>query len=334
MQPAPSYCNTGAQNTDPIEKVFKNRVLIDWLEFTMPIHFNWKSLKLYLKKPDAEYTECERGLHGYPRQYLLENIKILTGATDDMGHHVIFSGSAIRALSVSLDEIIHFVFHAGGKFTRCDVACDDFTGQVTVAKCVENLKTGLSTSIFKQFRIMESGTVSTGSYTGQTVYLGSPSSRVLVRIYDKAAEQVTSFNGNFIGPQVPWTRAEIQLRKERAQNFIKELHADGLNMGSLAEQILNKYVQFREKTDDKNKSRRPLCQWWSDFLNTTQKLSLTTEKVIKTAHDVKDWFSRQVAPAFAMLLEAFGPKELQRITLEGRRRMSPRHKEMLTLSKI
>lgn len=329
-----AYSNTPPLNTQVSENAFKNRVLIDWLEFTVNTEFmyndRYKSLKSYLGYQGVDFVSLPRGMNGYPRQMSLGRARILYGATVDMGVHVVLSGEAIRDMTTDLFQFIHFVLHMGGRFTRVDVACDDFTQTVTPQKCLELLEKGHATSKFKTFRDMKGGTIKDGLEIGRTIYLGSPSSRLMVRIYDKALEQISkqNQNGDFCGPVHPWTRVELQIRKENAHSFIEKLHENQFSLGSLAMKLLNNYIQFRTVSTDTNKSRWGLVSWWASFLNTTEKLSISIQKAVPTLERMNNWFKKQIAPTFATLLNAYGPDHMKELYTLGRSRMTQAQRDM------
>lgn len=329
-------CNTPPQITCGFNPVKKNQIVIDWLECTLPLDFGvlrrYESLKTYLKYENAIFVPAERGLHGYKKQIRYGKSKILLDGTDEMGVHLILSGEAIREIRGDFHAFIHFLVHQGAKFTRVDVAYDDFTETVTVQKAVKVLDSGSATSRFKSYKYIRGGSISQGQNLGETVYIGSPKSRVMVRIYDKAMERVSAFAGEFVGPLYPWTRIEVQIRKENAHLFVVQLHESAFDVGKLTRDLLNNYIQFREKNDDdSNKSRWSLCDWWQLLLDTTEKLSLTIQKAEPSLERMKKWFVTQVAPTFATLLNAYGSESMKNIYLLGKARMSPQQRQLASI---
>lgn len=93
----------------------------------------------------------------------------------------------------------------------------------------------------------------------------------MFRIYDKAAERNKS-------DDIPhWVRCEIQLRRERAYEFIRLLREENETVDNLYFLVLNHYLRFVEPDlSDSNKSRWNLAKHWVAFAYsvTTQKKSL------------------------------------------------------------
>jgi phage replication initiation protein len=106
--------------------------------------------------------------------------------------------------------------------------------------------------------------------TGETIYLGSNKSHTLFRVYNKAQQ---------LGLDGHWIRFELRLRDKRAQEAIK-LFASSMPVGCLATGIINNYFAIINN-DDSNKSRCSLQTWWAEWLQSTKKIRLTTEKAIK-----------------------------------------------------
>lgn len=84
-----------------------------------------------------------------------------------------------------------------------------------------------------------------------TIYCGSHSSETMFRIYDKKAEQ-KAFDLEH------WLRFEVQLRRDRADIFIKLL-LDNQDLQSLYAGVIKNYLRFVEPSEtDTNLSRAKL----------------------------------------------------------------------------
>lgn len=323
--PAPPSCNTGAQITVP----FENRVVLDWLEFTLPSHFRWQAVFTYLGLENSPVLKCPKGMQGYREQYICSGVRVLTCGSTEMGHHVIISGDALRTLPHGWKKIVELVNHRG-KFTRIDIAMDDVEGYLDILRIRSSVSGGSCISRFKRTRTISGTQISTGEKLGETEYFGSTKSRIMVRFYDKALEQLESTG---IRPCLHWVRAEMQMRDDHAVK-VGQLLAVGDKVGDFAAAILGNYISFRRSTPDSNKTRWPLASWWSDFLGTLHKLAISVPKEKKSIEQKAKWFIKQVAPTFSMLLQGLGSDYMQEIYKEGVRRMSPYQKDLVTLTHI
>lgn len=99
----------------------------------------------------------------------------------------------------------------------------------------------------------------------KTVYLGSPSSSRLLRIYDKRLQYIDFRTGNYIkdnpynNPK-SWIRIELQTRRDEAN---KIGFASDMSMESVFKYVHDKYCFACGST---TYSRRP-CEWWSKLLD-------------------------------------------------------------------
>lgn len=150
--------------------------------------------------------------------------------------------------------------------TRMDLAYDDHIGTLDLNRIACDVRDRYYTSPAKKSRIIWSDD-QVNDVKGLSVYVGSKSSAVMIRIYDKAAERE-------FGPEVHWVRCELQLRQERciaaAAEILKHQH-----VGRTAAGILRNYLQFREPVStDENKSRWPVADYWDKVLLDMERVSL------------------------------------------------------------
>ena len=328
LAPQGATCNTPPLNTEVISIPEENRIVIDWLEFTMPDDFRvrdrYTSLKNYLRIEGASFVNSPRGMNGYKSQIIYGKARILLDGSDGMGVHVILSGSAIRQMSGDILNLLHWVLHHGGKVSRIDLALDDITGKLTLARVKRTVRAGAVTCRAKNYRRMESGSLSTGNVTGETFYFGSAQSRTQYRIYDKASEQ-GCIDGH-------WVRCEGQYRKENAQQVAQLIHDAKFDIGSVFCGLLRGYLNFLSPSKkDTNKSRWSTASWWLDLLNGAEKLKLSVVKAEPCLERMGNWFNRQVAPTFACLLEANGPDAMKEIYLLGKARMSEEQRQLCSV---
>lgn len=103
-----------------------------------------------------------------------------------------------------------------------------------------------------------------------SVMTGSKSSDMYMRIYDKARER--GFNDGR-----HWIRCELVLKQDRAVEFIK----NDLPIGEKFRGVIYNYFRFVEPSEsDSNKRRWKMRDYWKDFLDDAEKISVFTRKDI------------------------------------------------------
>lgn len=187
----------------------ENIVLYDWLSFTSKKHTPEELIQA-LGLTHCPWQET-KGAHGYRDRKYFSCISVHYNGREDMGVWVELSGQGCRTFeslsSKSWDDLFQWITAQQLKITRLDVAFDDHTGVLDIAQIVEDTR--------QQHYVSRSDYWETVlSSKGSTVQIGSPKSKVLVRIYDKAAERHCE-------PGTHWIRVELQLRDDRAAQFCK-----------------------------------------------------------------------------------------------------------------
>lgn len=268
-----------------------NVFLIDWIT----VVFHNASVPLIqsllgLSSPDIPWETEQAFRNGYPCRSSYKHINILWGADEerfyksdekksasekvrtDMGICLDISGQGCREFE-NIDgndwlKFLHDICDRDFKttITRLDLAYDDHTGILDLYQIAQDVKERHYTSPSKKAQIIWSDD-QVNNVNGLTVYIGSKSSDVMVRIYDKAAERE-------FGTERHWVRCELQLRHERciaaAAEILKNQH-----IGRTASGILRNYLLFREPsgTDD-NKSRWPVAPYWDRVLLDMERVRL------------------------------------------------------------
>ena len=168
--------------------------------------------------------------------------------------------------------------------------------------------------------------------SGETLYLGSPHSQTLLRIYDKRLELQSKEREDWQEYGIRW---ELELKKDRAQvcgqvlSYLEE--ADWLEF---IVGVLRGYVDFRDTTreeEDEFRYRAPLLDWWLLLTDGFKKGRLVVEKEAQTLLKVKRWVSQSVAPMLAVIYaeDPGGPAWLERQILAGKRRWNNKHRGLL-----
>lgn len=171
-----------------------------------------------------EFKEEARGLNGYRKQYTYRVngnnglIRVLYDGQMGMGVHVDVSGSAIhhffeafenkltcdtpfgeKALQLPDDfdfqnkenivVLLLAYIRRIAKFTRIDVALDDFASFFTLGEINALVENKQMVTKFRTYKRVVESSVSDSTIKGETIYVGSNKSDAFIRIYNKALEQ-------------------------------------------------------------------------------------------------------------------------------------------------
>lgn len=280
-----------------VTQVTENIFLIDWLTvvyYGCTVDDVKKSLGLDSSK--IPWEDDVKYRNGYPCQCYWNGITISYGADDpsfckdpskvrfDMGICLNLSGTGCRSFEshghgdwfrlLSLFFTLNRNVPGGireknGKLysyhiTRLDLAFDDHTGILDIYQLKKDTEDRFYISKSKYAEITWSDDQE-DDIQGLTIQIGSNKSDIKIRIYDKAAER--GFKNRH------WIRIEIQLRDDRAGAAVSDL-IKNLNIGHTVSGILNNYLSFRSPTEDSNKSRWPIADYWQVLLTTMEKISL------------------------------------------------------------
>lgn len=300
---SPPSGNTGAQNTyrDGL------RALVDWVSATFSDSTPPETLADVLGLPFTLFVQMDKGHFGYRKQYRFGHIAIYYDGNPGMGIHLELSGQGCREFEKLSRTGWHYLFQyvrLHGHFTRLDVAIDDFKGYFTIGRIVDYVRKGLCSSKFKTAITMESNKIADGSTKGQTVYFGSPTSRIKVRFYDKYNERLQA--GKEIEDDITvWNRTEIELRDVRADLMADEI-LNSEHLGDNITGVLKNYISFKQRGTDSNKSRWKDAKWWQEFLGDVEKLKLTHVAPDRTVTRIKNWIDKQTPRSLAILFRALG----------------------------
>ena len=236
----------------------ENIVLYDWLSFTSKVH-SPDELISALGLSHVPWTET-KGARGYKDRKYFSCISVHYNGRADMGVWVEMSGQGCRTFeslsNVGWDRLFQFIRINELKITRLDVAFDDHSGLLNIRQIVEDTQCGMYVSKSDYWETVLSS-------KGSTVQIGSPQSKVLIRIYDKAAERGYT-------PDVHWIRVEIQLRDDRAVQFTKI----PLPIGQAFAGVLVNYLRYIEPAEDANKWRWPMTDYWSALVGAAERISV------------------------------------------------------------
>lgn len=308
-----------------------NVFLIDWLTFVAHgdslEYIKWL---LGLDSDEIPWEVTEKFRNGYPMQCYWNGVTISYGADDerfykdpskvrtDMGICVNLSGTGCRTFESyghgDWFRLLGYLFRDTEviaqnemKFkryniTRLDLAYDDHNGLLDINLVEQDVRERNYISKAKYAEVIWSDDQN-DDIQGMTIQIGSDKSDVKIRIYNKAAER--GFKDRH------WVRCELQLRNERAFVAASEL-VKYRHIGRTSSGILRNYVTFREPTEDTNRSRWPITDYWDRVLLDMEKISLWISpgepyNFAKTEH----WLCKQYGPAIVVLSQLHDPFYLE-----------------------
>lgn len=247
-----------------MEKNQKNIVIYDWLSFTSKKHTPQEIIAA-LGLSHCPWTET-KGARGYMDRLYFGCISVHYNGSDDMGVWCEMSGQGCRNFedfsTIPGDKwatIFNFIKVFDLHMTRLDVAYDDHTGVLDIDRIVEDVEAQRFISPMKRWQTIHSS-------VGTSVQIGSPQSKVLIRIYDKAAERGYTDDTH-------WVRVELQLRDDRGYQFINIPMPPG---EAFAGVLLN-YLRFVQPDQtDSNKSRWETADYWYNLIGDVSRISIYT----------------------------------------------------------
>lgn len=272
---------------------FKFKIIVDWLQFTLLKDDGLQIVFKILKLNPADFERLDKGGLGYKDQLINNNVRIYYNGNLGMGVNTSISGKGCRYMESQGINLWSLVFRLSRSdkinITRLDLALDtDIKLIDKIRKSIDNKKY-ISKSRSISY-ICKSGKDSTRT---ETIYIGSRSSDLMIRIYDKAIEQ--DLEG------LDWERWEIVLKKEKIIEAIPLLKR---GISQTFRNIL--YTYFRPlKKIESNKSRSKVESWYMKFLGQVEKVSLYKDPSQKTIEDKWAWVEKQVAPTLSLLALAF-----------------------------
>ena len=156
----------------------------------------------------------------------------------DMGVFVGYSSSTIRTYAEKINvlgiDILRWHIHQHHSVSRIDLALDLYNTGAKLTELYELLDTGKYSGTAKTF------THITSANGGETVYIGSRSSDVFIRVYNKAAEQRVSED---------WLRIELEIKGKVATPIARQLcnSAADNQLYTVAKSLLFRSAQCEHK---------------------------------------------------------------------------------------
>ena len=278
---------------------------IDWLSFTLPSG----TVKETMEILEGEWIKSQSGFRGYPLSWMTVASdrgvgKLGTGAPRaPLEVHVDLSAGIVSSWpSAKVRTVLQWVLSCEGHLTRLDCALDDRMSTVSLMTIKQAIEAGQCVTRADRMQTIASSSIHKGTASGETLYIGSPHSQTLLRIYDKRAELQARARDDWESYGIRW---ELQLKQERAEvcgqalAYIEETDWLEFIIG-----VLRSYLDFRdtsrEEADD-DRYRSPLLGWWKELTEGFQKGGLVIEKDTQSIPKLKRWVKHSVAPMLAVI---------------------------------
>lgn len=312
-------------------KTKENSYLIDWLSFTIQTDIHGvgkKAVREFLEQMDLDtlpFAENETGRHGYNRSLSLQNyinvyyneVKFNEYDANNadkldriikMGVHFEFTGQGCRILEQDRDwsDWFSLLNDLNARYSRIDIALDDFIGLLDFDLMEEKIKKGEVISLsrtrnieasldFKKAEKLDNN----GKSKGKTIYFGNKNSLMMIRFYDKKREQQAK---KIFCPFEFWQRYEIVLKREKAIDFVEKLRS-GENFSDLYLKVMSGLIRFVEPSDDKNKARWKTSPFWDDFIKGSEPIKLERKNLDPSILKTISWVDQSVIGSLQLLVE-------------------------------
>ena len=271
---------------NPQEPLF---LLIDYFRVRFPTTDALAIIRDVLQLKSDYMLYEDYGKYGYESKYVLGDINIMCSMQEHLGVLLELKGKGCRQMECYLlaQERSWYDFMldcmtAGGVMKRLDLAINDKAGILDIPKLKEKYKAGECISYFRMQKDY-SGTEKCGSdlpkNTGETLYLGSTSSELYMCAYQKNYEQYVK-NGTEIEDTEIKNRFEIRMKNERAYYAVVDL-LTYRDAERTAFSIINHYVRFVDREDDKPKSQWITNDMENIIRNRRKELGLSQEELAK-----------------------------------------------------
>lgn len=308
---------------------------VDWFSATFFDIKSWEEICALIGLPIDKFKVKDKGLNGYLKSAIWDNIQFYFDGQPGMGIWLNLGGQGCRQYEALFEEggcwdwydFFEYVLNVHSNITRLDIALDDFKGIFKIKDIESCCRRGCVASRFRTARNFEEIDLESGATLGQTIYFGKTD--VIIRFYDKYHERIAK--GFALKTDIDtWIRSEIQLRGDRAKAALEVIVNNDIDLGEFLRGVLNRYLAFKIKGQDKIRSRWKNCKWWDTFLNDVGKIRLSLTAPDKTVLRTKEWVDKQVLASLATLYASCGSDKLflDYIIEKGNDQMSDEQREL------
>ncbi|MDE5564277.1 MAG: replication initiation factor domain-containing protein [Oscillospiraceae bacterium] len=283
--------------------VTDNLIVVDWLSFRCET-MDFMEMAMYLGMADCTWSDGA-GFYRFRFRRWCSGVSIHDGSDKVPGVLVEMSGTGCRAFEtfscVSWRRIFEDILNRPDFIvTRLDIAFDDHQGCIPIKKVFTDVGKQYYVSRFKERSIIREDHP---GHVGQTIYFGSAQSEIRFRMYDKAYERK-------LDSSVHWVRFEMQLRRDMAFEFIRQLFEHDFEYGALFSAVVSNYVRMlkppKDKTDT-NKRRWEIAPYWCRLIGEVLPVSLWVKKDLEyNRSNCERYVYKQAGNSIAALIELDG----------------------------
>ncbi|EQA71791.1 replication initiation factor domain-containing protein [Leptospira noguchii] len=339
---------------------------VDWLSFSIEYSEKaWEWIRNVFGEPQIEEKGSNTG-HTHRFRAPGDVFGAFSPERKSQKIYISLSSKALfsfRSSSLGLNRLISEVIKLNGRFTRIDLALDDYEGHLNLPHIYEMLNRKHVATRFRGFSKFEApvNLVETGSLFkdhkigrhGYTIYIGAfRGSNTFVRIYDKKKQ---------VGPECVWpvwNRLEFQLTHQAADQYCNPTW----NVVPETGEITNSnerfpdprrakfedrsfpktafyYLKFLEPTyvqkkndlnhyylSEKQKHFWVPCSWWTNFLKTSEGQSIGLPKNESGLQNIDNWLRTQASGAAYLLTEFYGDEYLNDFLKDGKEKFEKNKK--------
>lgn len=249
----------------------RTSVLIDWVSATLT------KAQVTDRMFDADNAlPQDRGRFGYTNQNIDPNGAVLLYNEEDPTCHIQYSGACLarmREYGIDTLDLISELIDHGAKVTRLDLALDVKDSDLRIADLAKDIEAGRAITRSRSWKELKSAN------GGHTLYIGSRTSEIYVRVYDKSAE----IKSKGKTPQTPdHIRIELELKDDTAKFAAKSLFWH--DVASVLFSKLNEFVNFPNN---------------SDWVHAVRSLTgpIKFEKSERGERDTQAWLLKSVLPS-------------------------------------
>lgn len=152
------------------------------------------------------------------------------------------------------------------------------------------------------------------SESGSTVYIGSRSSELFLRTYDKERQS------GELGAGIRW---ELEAKGDRAQAVAERWVGTREPVAELFGMVRG-LVDFRERTRGDHGDRAAMLPWWSALTAGAERTTFAVPRVPDSIARSAAWLESQAARTLALVVEARGEWFIEHLLALGRNRLTPR----------
>lgn len=313
-----------------------NKFLVDWLSFTSKID---SDLSIFDVLGLSHIKSCFQfiyGFQGYRQRMYFDGISIHYDHPRNDGVWVEISGQGCRNFEtyskISFVDLFETILYNQDNedyhVTRLDVAYDDFKRIIPLCKLSKQI---LDLHFVSKFNPKSCTVTQAAGRQGITCDLGSRKSDLKFRIYDKAFER--GYFKEIDEDGFTWTRWELQLRDDRASNFMR--YALDQSVGEVFKGVLINYFRVVDvNRSDSNKRRWNTSKWFLKFIGSVEKISLFTPcKIDYNLYKCERYVYTQAGNAIDTLIKIKGVDNFLSELRESKSETSPKYKELLNTYK-